>query len=100
MAFFKADEKTLACDAWPGEIGRVMLERGKKVFPRHKLVPCDIEEVPTWLCVETDPDKGKALVMFRTDVASDMQGDALPITVRVLGILTDMDLSLDGDWDG
>ncbi|KAI1786952.1 hypothetical protein LXA43DRAFT_1098726 [Ganoderma leucocontextum] len=102
MAFFKADDRTLARDKWPADIGRVLQEREKSAtnLPRSKLVPCERRDLPTWLCVETQPDQGRAVVLFRSDVECGEDDAGVEITVRLQGVISEMNLGPSGSWDG
>lgn len=102
LTILSADQRTLAKDEWPSGIGRVLQEGVKAVheLAPARLVPCDIHDLPNWLCLECQPNLGRAVVVFRTDVKSGEDESVVQVGVRLQGIISDMNLALGGNWDG
>ncbi|KAI0648461.1 hypothetical protein C8Q79DRAFT_1008780 [Trametes meyenii] len=106
MAFILADENTLARDLWPDQIGSTIQERGcnTQTLPSSRKIPSDVDQLAEWLWVDHQPQLSSAYVYVRSDVDGEgvgkhAEGD-VQLVVRFQGVITDMNLSLGGNWDG
>lgn len=103
---FSASRDVLARDLWPGKVAIMSKERdlSTDTLFSAKMVPIDAEEMTEWMSVDLQPELSQAFVYIRSDVVGvDSFGgppEGLELVVRLQGVISEVNLNVNGDWDG